>query len=407
MSREKTWKTLHAAVSVDERMGGSTRAPLNVCKYLRDQHQDASIVATTAPDDELGYLDYEYPSVPIRLFPRRMPRHNFRSPSLRRWLRDHVADYDLVEIHGIFSFVPLYTAWACRRSGTPYLVRPHGQLTPQDLKKHVWAKRLYGRLVVRPMLRGAERVLLATRQESEQLETYSTSCSREIAPLPVDPLQGTGQGSSFRTRHGIPVDAQVVLFLGRMDRAKGLQFIVPSLAALHARHPRLWFLLVGTGEPEDVAFIDSLLRDYGIIEWTTRTGFLSGIEKLSAFCASDIFVLPSLMENFGLVVVEAMQAGVPVLVSDQVFTHEIPVREGAGRSCHPDPESCRQTLDAMLTDEHGLQEMKRRAPEVAERYFSAAASTDYLLRIYAEVLDRSDPVLYFASASNADRKAEG
>lgn len=400
------WKTLHAAVSVDERMGGSTRAPLNVCKYLREYDQDASIVATRAQDDELGYLDREYPSVPIRFFTRRMPRHNFRSPSLRRWLQDHVADYDLVEIHGIFSFVPLYTAWACRRSGTPYLVRPHGQLTPQDLKKHAWAKRLYGRLVVRPMLRGTAGVLLTTRLESEHLETYGVSCRRDIVPLPVDPLQGAGDRRSFRARYGIPADAQVVLFLGRMDRVKGLQFLIPSLAALRTRHPRLWFLLVGGGEPEDVAFTDSLLYDHGMHEWTTRTGFLSGTDKLSAFTASDIFVLPSLTENFSLGVVEAMQAGLPVLVSDQVFTHEIPVREGAGRSCHPETESCRSVLEEMLADEQALQEMRRRAPEVARQHFSAATSTESLMNVYAEVINGPDQTLSVTAASGADSGAD-
>ena len=383
-------------------MGGSVRAALNVSKGLVEHGADVVVAATEGPGDSLDYLARDYANVRYELFPRASPTHNFRSPSLHRWLRGNVGDFDVVEIHGTHNFVPLYTSWTCRGQGAPYVVRPHGSLEPFDLEKHSLPKRIYGPLVVRPMLDHAESLVLTSELEAERVVTYGARPQKVVVPLPVEPLRGNFDGPGFRARYRIPADAFVVLFLGRIDYKKGLPFLVASLARLKSEWPSLWFLLAGGGEASYVSAVDDLLARHGMTSWTTRCGFVSGDAKASAFAASDLFALPSLNENFGIVVVEAMHAGLPLLVSDEVHIHDAVAAGGAGVVCKPSAESCYDSLRALLRDPEKLSAMATRSRELAQ-YFAPEAATRTLLRLYDDVIDRHRNKMFLVGAERPRR----
>lgn len=383
-------RVLHVIDSLDLRMGGTARAALDTCAGLVTHGVDVSLVSTAASGDDLSHLKGEYADVPSRVFDRRFPRHNFRSPSLRRWLDANVAHFDLVEIHGVFSLVPLYASRACRRARTPYTVRPHGSLDPFDLQKHALAKKVLGPTLFRSVLEGAASLVLTSQSEADRVVTFGTNPAKSILPLPVPPPRERGDGAGFRAQHGIPSDASVVLLLGRIHPKKGLQFLLPSLAGLKPSFPNLWFMAVGTGEPAHMAQMNRLLHEHDMVDWSTRCGFATGSAKQSAFAASDVFALPSLNENFGIAVVEAMYAGLPVLVSDEVYIHDVVSAEGSGVVCEPSSASCRPALHRLLADGGARREMGRRGPETAHRHFSPERTVAALTKVYDELVTIRD-----------------
>lgn len=379
-------RTLHVVESLDERMGGSVRAALDVCLALTERGHQATLIGTTKPDDHLSYLRESYAALSHHLFQRRFPRHSFRAPGLRRWLKANVRKFDVVEIHNVFSFVPLYAATVCRDAGVPYLVRPHGSLEPFDLCKHARTKKVYGTTVVRRILAGAERVVLATRQEADRLQTFGAAPSVEVVPLPVYEPVHTGDGAAFREGYGIPADALVVLFMGRLDQKKGLQFLLPAMAELKKSIPQLWLVIAGSADNSTSAGVDDLVDRNGMGAWTVRCGFLSGTAKQSALTAGDVFALPSLNENFGIAVVEALYAGLPVVISDQVYIHDLIVRGGAGMRCQPSTASCEEAVHALLEHKDLRRKMGERARVIAQDHFAPDVSTSQLLTLYAQVL---------------------
>lgn len=382
-------RSLHAVESLDERMGGSVRAALDTCRSLTERGHVASLVGTTLFGEQLDYLRREYPDLPYYLFERRVPHHNFRSPGLRHWLNWNVRRFDVVEIHNLFSFVPLYTARACQRADVPYIVRPHGSLEPVDLQKHALIKRPYGMAVVRNILSRAERVLVATQQEAERLNTFGATPRVDVVPLPVYGPNVSGDRQDFRGTYGIPEDALVVLFMGRIDQKKGLQFLVPALASLKKDFPNVWFAVVGSSSNSTAVDLEALLKEHQMEDWTVRSGFLSGAAKQAAFAASDIFALPSLNENFGIAVVEALYAGVPVVLSDEVYIHGAVAKSGVGLVCKASLESCKERLRELLSSEKRRREMAERAPEAAKTHFGPHASALRLMSVYAEIVSKS------------------
>jgi glycosyltransferase involved in cell wall biosynthesis len=267
--------------------------------------------------------------------------------------------------------------------GKPYFVRSHGSLDPFDLKKRALLKRILGPLFVRPLLARSAGVICTTELEAERLVTYGAKPRRWVVSLPVPfPDVSGAAGVGFRREFGIPEDAQVVLFLSRVDYKKGLEFLIPALGVLKKRFPKLWFVLAGTGRADYVAETRGMIDRMGLRPWTTETGFISGKAKEGAFNAANLLALPSLNENFGIVLVEAMAAGLPLLISDQVYIHKEVTSGQAGWVCETSVTSCQEHLEVALLDAEGLRRRGANAQALAHRHFGVAAATEGLVSIY-------------------------
>jgi glycosyltransferase involved in cell wall biosynthesis len=151
-----------------------------------------------------------------------------------------------------------------------------------------------------------------------------------VTPLGVDrkffePIDRKSAATRLRAKHSLPADAVVVLYVGGIDWRKNMRGLCALTAEIHAAQKRPVFLLmVGSIRnddryPELLATIRSFKLETQIIE----AGFVPDEELLYCYAGADIFLFPSLYEGFGLPVLEAMAAGVPVLVSNRASLPEI------------------------------------------------------------------------------------
>ena len=385
-------RTLHTIQSLNNRLGGATHAGLNICRYLAEAGQTVEVISTQGAEDDLEYLDEVFPNVNKTLLPRTLPARWFNGRGLQRWLRIHTPRFDMVALHAVFSFVTLRASQECQRLGVPYVLHPHGSLDPFDLQKRRLLKRILGPILIQPILKGSAGVLCTSDREAALLETYNTSPRRFIVPLPVPHVEGSASSrDEFRRKHGIPQTAFVVLFLSRFDYKKGLDFLVPAISECRKKCSDLYFVLAGGGKIEFVQQLRQRIADSNLAPWTREIGFVTGKEKASAFLAADLFALPSLNENFGMVIVEAMQNGLPVLVSDQVYIHQKIVAANAGFACKTSSESCRLVLSRFLGDRQLTARMGVQAKSLAMDNFSPQASTQQLLKAYSDVLQSRAP----------------
>lgn len=385
---DATFRTLQTIQSLNNKLGGATHAGLNICRYLSAAHHPVEVLSTFDQDDEVGYLESTYGEFKKNLVPRRFPRRWYNGKGLNQWLDNNLHRFDLVGLHAVFSFVTLRTSFYCKKKGIPFLLHPHGSLDPFDLKKRKFLKRLFGPIFIRPILKNCAGVVCTTQAEADLLETYTTRPRKFVVPLPVPTMTVVRSSrQSFRQRHGIPNDAFVVLFLSRIDYKKGLEFLLPALASVRESFQDVWFVMAGSGDERFVSNIRSKLNQLGLSKWTREIGFVSGIEKADAFAAADLFALPSLNENFGIVIVEAMQSGLPVLISDQVYIHREIAAAGAGQVCATNSEDCRRVLLNFVSDRLSTMQMGARASRLASQRFGPEAATQSLIDVYKGVLN--------------------
>lgn len=343
-------RSLHIVASLDKGGGGALHNTITLCCVAAEHIGPADLLGTIGPEDDIGYLgEYSDEFQPLTLN-RCFPARFANARGLETWLARNGCNYDVVVIHGVWTFLFIRAARICRNHRLPYLVRPCGSLDPFDLQKKKNLKRLLGPIMVKPMLEKAAGVLCTSQEEANCLESYGAkgSVTKYVSPLPVAQAEFTGQREIFRNRIGVGEDVTVIIFFSRIDYKKGLELLLEAVARLNEENEPIHLVIAGDGER---SFVDKIREDVnsrGLQDITTFVGWLSGQSKADGFAGSDIFALPSQNENFGMAIAEAGQAGLPLLLSDQVHIARDFAAVGGASVCRVSAESCYSELKNLL-----------------------------------------------------------
>ncbi|MBW4636583.1 MAG: hormogonium polysaccharide biosynthesis glycosyltransferase HpsP [Iphinoe sp. HA4291-MV1] len=348
-----------------------------------DSGQKPLDVPLNCPIEQDGYKIIYFRCTPFR-------RYKF-SLDLLRWLNRHANEFNLAHIHALFSPVSSLAATVCRRQKLPYVLRPLGTLDPADLRKKRQLKQLYAAILERSNLAGAVALHFTSIQEAKVSERFGVSTRDLVIPLGVNPIQKAG-GEKARSLLSIPKDVPLVLFMSRIDPKKGLNLLLPALEALLAEGLNFHFVLAGTN-PQDPSYEEkiklqiqaSLLRSH-----TTITGFVTGELKSALLQAADIFVLPSYYENFGIAVAEAMAAGTPVIVSDQVHICQEVRDSESGWVGATDVSELISILRIALQNPSERQRRGLLAKEYALKNYSWDAIAHQTIQVYNQILSPLD-----------------
>lgn len=236
------------------------------------------------------------------------PRRLGRSSRMMRWLGEQAAAgrVDVLHSHALWEMPCVYPARVARASGVPLVASPRGSLAPAALRFSAFRKAVFWRLQQGPALRAAQ-VLHAT-SESELGDIRGAGFRQPVAVIPngvdVPPPRFPGQRDGPR----------VLLYLGRIHPIKGLDSLLRAWQAVAPRHPDWELRIVGPGEPDHVADVRRLAQELR----TTRVFFgepAYGPQRLAAYRAAELYVLPTRSENFGMTVAEALAAGTPAIVT--------------------------------------------------------------------------------------------
>lgn len=323
-------------------------------------------------------------------FPRQTSFYTVSWP-LYQWLDAHISDYDLIHIHALFSFPATAGAvWAARR-GVPYLVRPLGVLNTWGIRnRHPFLKRVSLCLVERRILANAAAAHFTSEQERCEAELVAPGTRSVVIPNPVATVEvdRKAQMGVLLSRYPGLFGKRVILFLSRVDPKKGLDLLLHGFAKFRAARPDVALVVAGNGNERFVSRLREQAQRLGVQRDVVWAGFLEGEEKRGLLAGSDVFILPSYSENFGIAVVEAMASGLPVIVSDQVSIHHDISRAGAGLVIRCDATEVQQALIRILDSEPLQESMSRNARRLATE-FSPEAITARLLEVY-ESLIRGD-----------------
>ncbi len=324
-------RVLHVIPSLDQDDGGPSRAVAEICRALLDAGEQVEIAATVSP--EAGAIQansasrfagtVNTPGIPTHLFPRRTlfgraAGYKY-SPELAAWLNKNVRQYDVLHLHAVFNYSTHAAARAAMRQGTPYIVRPLGTLNESySLRQSSAKKQLYLRWIARAELDAAMALHCTSEAEAEDLRRLGLRPPKVVIPHGLRMAEFDAVFAA-RSQRNVAAASQTpqILFFGRIHPKKGFDLLLPALANLASRYD-FRLLVAGPGEDSYIASLKAEAQRRGIALRIVWAGMFSGAQRLQPFVDSDIFVLPSYNENFGIAVAEAMACGMPVIVSDQV-----------------------------------------------------------------------------------------
>lgn len=312
-------------------------------------------------------------------FARNSSFYKFSLP-LAYWLKANLARFDIVHAHALFSFAPIAAAFLARQAGVPYVLRPLGVLNRYGMTSHrPCMKRLSLALFERRLIADASAVHFTSRAEQAEAETLGIKCKGVVIPLGVD------CAGRQRSQWNNPSQHARLLFLSRIDPKKNLEGLLRALSYLSVRYAGLSLDVVGTGDSDYVADLKALAAKLGIADRVRWHGYLADQAKADIMGVATALVLPSLSENFGIAVAEALAAGLPCIVSRQVGVAEEIEEAGAGVLVGIEPRSIAAGIERLLSNTGGYAEMQSAALRLAADSFSLSVMGDRLKTMYSDI----------------------
>jgi glycosyltransferase involved in cell wall biosynthesis len=324
--------------------------------------------------------------VTYRYFPRQTRFYNASLP-LTTWLWKAVPDYQLVHIHALFSYSSTVSAWMARRKHVPYVIRPLGILNRWGIaNRRSMLKSLSYKVLERRLLESAAAIHYTSVQEQKEAEALGFHAPAAVIPNPLECIDRRTARGGFRARFPELAGSLLLLFMSRVDEKKGLDLLIPAFARLRQTAPQAKLVIAGSGPEALIASLKNLARKHAVDGDILWTGFVQGDEKLQALADSDLFVLPSYSENFGVAAVEAMASGLPVVVSDQVAIHTEISAAGAGLVVPCAVEPLSDALGRFARDPDLRRTMGSRGQRLAAERFSMDVVCRKILDLYHGVL---------------------
>jgi glycosyltransferase involved in cell wall biosynthesis len=203
---------------------------------------------------------------------------------------------------------------------------------------------------MRKHLNRAAAIHCATEIERDHVRKLKLQPPIFVEPhgLDLSEFERLPEKGGFRAKYPALGDQPFVLFLGRIDRAKGLELLVPAMARMRVKTP---LVVVGPDWNNMRAWAEAEAARLGLTDRVIFTGMLRGRDKIAALVDAAVLALPSYHENFGIVVAEALAAGTPVVVSDQVYLHPDIKAAGLGGVVPMDVDALAGELDRWLWDD--------------------------------------------------------
>jgi glycosyltransferase involved in cell wall biosynthesis len=229
-------------------------------------------------------------------------------------------------------------------------------------------------------------VIAPSQSTAEIIRSRGVESPIHVAPTGVDIQEyAEADGPRGRRDNEIPAEAFLLGTVGRMAPEKNLAFLARAVSAAMQRDRRVWFLAVGSGPA--VEQMQGIFRDAGVENRVRFAGVLKGQDLRDAYHAMDLFAFASKTETQGMVLVEALAAGCPLLALDAPGAREVVDDARNGRLLkEEDPEvyADAATEIAGMSDRQYAQ-MRRRARESAEA-FDTQACVEKVLAIYRELI---------------------
>jgi len=323
----------------------------------------------------------------------RLPYLGFRPWAdwqLRRRINPLVRDSHVVHIHGIWREHCAAAGMLAAARGKPFVVSAHGMLERYALHRKRWKKLFYSTVFERLNLKRAGCLRALTTAEAEDYRRFGLSCPVAVIPNGVE-VPARLDSQLFLDHYPQLRGRRLVLFLSRIHYKKGLDILCRAWAKVRTSFDDAHLVLAGPDFENTQQSVRQLVSDLQLSQCVTFTGMLTGEFKWSALAAAELFVLPSYSEGFSMATLEAMAAGLPVIITDRCYFPEVSVNQ-CGWIIEPTTEDLQTALrEFLLLPRARATEMGANGRRLVENRYSWSVIGDQMADVYDWLLGAGKP----------------
>lgn len=312
------------------------------------------------------------------------------SREMNRWIREQVGRFDVVHIHGIYRYHAACAANHARAREVPYVVSPHGALDPYVRRRShhaLFLKRYYERWVELPNLNRADVIHFSSPMECERAADLSLRPPSVVIPNAVGEaaFQPVKRCDEFRADHDIPLGVPLILFVGRLNFVKGLDLLLAAFCDIKREVPDAMLALVGPDGKGYERHLMGLATSLGVAQSVRFGGLLDPERVRAAYGTANLFVLPSRSESFGMSLLEAMAAGCPVIVSNEVGLSTEVKASRAGWVVGLDRNQIKSAIVRLLKDPTAARSVGRSGADLVRRAYTWEVVEPQFRKLYQRV----------------------
>jgi len=329
---------IHVIDSISDEASGPSYSVPRLCAALAAQ--GATVRLLTVGDRHSSFCGFRHESYPADF--SNLPglgRLRFSS-ALKSALACIAETASIIHAHGLWRMANIYPASAALRARNHLVLSPRGMLGDAALEFSARKKQMFWTLAQAGAARAATCLHATSRQEYEEIRAFGLKAPIAIIPNGIDVLPAAPKGPPTE-RH------RTLLYLGRLHPKKGLDRLLDAWELVKDLHPDWQLDIVG---PIDGDYAQ-MLRSRIVADAASRVrliGPLYGEDKLRAYRQAELFVLPTLNENFAMTVAEALAQGTPVISTKGAPWAEL-VSHGCGWWIDHGTESLAAAMDVAMS----------------------------------------------------------
>lgn len=299
-----------------------------------------------------------------------------------------IDDYDLVHITAVWNFPVLAGALISLIKKKPYIISPRGVFHQEALtSKSGIVKKLYFNLFAKHYLQKAAGIHYTSQIEKVESELILKHNNGFVVPNGIDI---SSIALSYENKEKI-FDIKYILILGRIDRIKGFDILIPAFANIIKKFNDLILVIAGDDKSPYAQEVRKMIEDpprrtgMKISNNIIFTGQVTGDDKWALYKNAFMFVLPSYSENFGMSVVEAMACGCPVVISDKVGIYKEVADNNAGVIVKTELKSVEEGILKLLNDEKLRETISVNGKAMAAKYYDIDKVSDEMIEVYERI----------------------
>jgi glycosyltransferase involved in cell wall biosynthesis len=295
---------LHVLDSISDEASGPSYSVPRLCGALAQQGTAVRLLTVgEAHSSFLGFRHDAYPAdfsnVPV------LGQLRFSS-ALKSALTRIAETATIIHMHGLWRMPNVYPASAALRARRRLVLSPRGMLGDAALEFSSYKKQLFWILAQGSAARAAICLHATSHQEYEAIRAFGLKAPIAIIPNGIDVTAAPKRRLTDGNR--------TLLYLGRLHPKKGLERLLDAWDLIEANHPDWQLDIVGPIDSEYAEMLQTRV-DSGVASRVRFVGSLYGEEKMNAYRRADLFVLPTLNENFAMTIAEALAQGTPVITT--------------------------------------------------------------------------------------------
>lgn len=286
---------------------------------------------------------------------------------------------DVVHVNGCWMLQCSWTVFWAKSKGYPVVISPHGMLEPWDIEKNYWTKKLPALLLYQKKAIKIANALVATAEtEKENLIKLGYNKNVTVVPNGIV-IDGIKMKESWEER-------KQMLFLALYRRNKGIDILMQAISHMKEQLKDWKVIIAGVESDYTVEELKKMSIDLGISNIINVVGSLFGEAKWKVYRESDVFILPTLNENFGIVIAESLICGTPVITTKGAPWPQIPTYK-CGWWIERSVEELTQTIHEFLrTSIKERRDMGMNGRKLVEDNFTSDMVAQKMVEVYKKVI---------------------